>query len=300
MCRKLFSLQSSEKSLARKKDILKCEETMKLDKSLQLASNSLKEADSVSRVDIDGTKLDTMIAKAKADSVCEADVYASVSSKVNKQNGKSQHGNVVRRTKPSRGDVPLHFYQNRDSIHWDADTDSDCSESSNSDNHPKFVDVTEAPVSAFSVVQPQNSLAAKTNSHYLNSSNPAGISVSQPANGKIYQAPSKLSQGANHAKSNQLQQQYQKLQEMQRHFRSSPCISMTTPISTPTSSSIRPLPGALNASFITPTSSRSSSSCSSGKPAIAPKPQLLASRLSNGKKDGDSESLLEDVNSTTV
>lgn len=275
--------------MARKRDILQCDEMVKLDTSLELASVSLKDADSSPRVDIDRTKLDNMIAKAKTSSLPKNGVPSS-----SKENGRFQSSNVIRRNK-QRVDKSQ-FYQNRDSIHWDAETDSDCSESSNSNNPTRFVDVTEAPVSAFSVVQPQNSLAARNNTHF--SSNSTSLSVSQPANGKIYQAPSKLSQGANQHKSSQLQEQYQKLQEMQRHFRSSPCIAMTATTNTPTSSSIRPMAGALNASFITPTSSRSSSSCSSGKPAVAPKPQLHANRLLNGKNLSLSEG--PDPHSTTV
>lgn len=272
---------------------MQCDEKVKLDTSLGLASDSWKKADSAPRVDIDSTKLDHMISQAKLNSLHKNGV-SSPSLKTSKENGRPQNGNVIRRNK-QRGDK-YQFYQNRDSIHWDAETDSDCSESSNSDNPMKFVDVTEAPTSAFSIVHPQNSLAAKNSTHM--SSNSTSLSVSQPANGKIYQAPNKLSHGANQNKSSQLQEQYQKLQEMQRHFRSSPCMSLTTPSHTPTSSSIRPMAGALNASFITPTSSRSSSSCSSGKPAVAPKPQQLTNRLPNGKNLSLSEG--QDVHSTTV
>ena len=273
-----------------------CEERLQLDKSLDLASKSLKEADSVPPVDIDGSKLQDMMCKAKSDSHT---LNGHLPPKLSKPNGKASQSSVIRRNKQSHNNRPPQLYQNRDSINWDAESDSDCSERSNVEHTTKFIDVTKAPASAFSVVQPQNSVASSRTNFYISAqspnSHPTSLSVSQPANGKIYQAPHKLSQATDHNKSSQLQQQYQKLQEMQRHYRSSPSIQMATP----TSPSIRPVMGALNASFITPTSSRSSSSCSSGKPAIAPKPQILAERLSACRKDGDSGSL-QDMNSTTV
>lgn len=266
---------------------------MKLEKSLELASKSLKDAETVPRVDVDESKLTDMMAQAKSDNGQHINGFSSA--KLPKQNGKLQQHTVMRGNKPPRGEKPMQFYQNRDSINWDVESDSDDSENFKSDHSSKFIDVTEAPLSAFSVVQPQNTAPKNDFHQFHNRAHPTSGFVNQPANGKIYQAPSSVNQTVNQHKSSHLQQQCQKLQQMQRHFRTSPA-----PNNTPTSPSIRPMTGALNASFITPTSSRSSSSCSLGKPAIAPKPQILTDRLVIGRKESQNNSQPKDVQSTTV
>ncbi|XP_067944042.1 coiled-coil domain-containing protein AGAP005037-like isoform X2 [Watersipora subatra] len=205
------SIANAEKSLFRRKEILRSKDVLKFEKSLELANKSLKDAEKMQKGDAKGeNSLEKVAARAKE---YKRDNTASSPRHVRSNDAVSS---VVHRSKTRNQALP--FVQNRDSIHWDAESDSDedCSPRNND-----FIDITESPVSAFTVV---NKSADSQQTNFMNGSHPV-YSQSSPVrnherqvipNGKIY-----TSTGSDQSDSRRkdLQQQCQKLQELQQNHR---------------------------------------------------------------------------------
>ena len=148
----------------------------------------------------------------------------------------------------------------------------------------------------------------RTNPHVSPSDRPQWRAhhVSIP-NGKVYTPPKQsVRSPPDEARRRDLQEQCQKLQELQRHHRLTPTIQATraptnTPNNTPT---LKPVPYS--------TTPLSRNLMSNGKPTIAPKPQALRNKLSastmsrpsdqdsNSSTDSDTEHALKEAKSTTV
>ena len=301
-----ITLQEAEKSVARRKNVMLAKEDLKFEKSLELASKNLKDAEEIPKVDISNEGLYEKLEKAKQQS--SSGVMRDIhSTNTNGHNNNTETKQLfVRRSKPpQRQELTLPFIQNRDSIHWDADTDSDEDAQQNKDR--PFIDVTES--SAFTVVPSRTSQSmVRTNPHVSPSDRPQWRAhhVSIP-NGKVYTPPKQsVRSPPDDARRRDLQEQCQKLQELQRHHRLTPTIQTTraptnTPNNTPT---LKPVPYS--------TTPLSRNLMSNGKPTIAPKPQALRNKLSasmmsrpsdqdsNSSTDSDSEHALKEAKSTTV
>lgn len=249
---------------------------------MELTAKNLKEAENLPPTDTTDDELEGMMRSAKSGQESDPKLQ-------HKQlNEKSSPYSYTKRT---RLNMNKHVIQNRDSINWDAASDSGDDENSTDQDEHEFVDVTEAPLSAFSVVQPQtNGQIGKNESNF----------TSVIPNGKVYTAPPSTDK-----KSFELQQQCQKLQQLQRDHLRSPINQPTSvPVNTPTSPSIQPVPGILNRSYnTTPVSTRCHASSSGRKPVIAPKPQLIPEKNIEFPSDNKLATGLfpeNDIKSTTV
>ena len=244
---------------------------------MELASKSLKDAEKLPKSDANAEKsLEKLLAQAK-----EYRQQVSPGSSHNANRDSNTNGNqqatkaaVLRRAKPHLKEQSLPFIQNRDSIHWDAESDSDedC-EHQNGD----FVDVTETAVSAFTVVNKNHNSIYVNGNHVKSNSqlSPVSSHTKQTIpNGKVYTSP----RGEpSESRRKDLEQQCQKLQELQRHHRLTPTGTSAKQSShSPASTVVTSVQTNANTSYVTPTSSRMSNG-NGIKPVIAPKPQLRTS-----------------------
>lgn len=260
----------------------------------------MKDAENIAKVDADDNKLESLVKQAKS-----TDMVLQKTDQV--KTNSLERPNSLQKRQPKLKENGTSFIQNRDSIHWDAETSSDEDSSPDYQDVEKefFVDVTEAPLSAFTLVNPQKQINGNgTNFHQT---------APQTPTGKVFKVPPASSSQSQECdtKSKELQEQCQKLQELQRNYRLTPSSQIIAPSNTPTSPSIQPVKGALNNSFSTPTSSRVPYNGSSvvKKPLIAPKPQVLSERIetrnanNNASATQESSSRLNnniDPKSTTV
>lgn len=190
--------------------------------------------------------------------------------------------------------------QNRDSINWDTDSDSDEAPSEpeliNNGHRTNFVDVTDAPFSAFHIVQPHKN--GNVNNQYFMHSH------TRHMNGKVYQPPqSGLTRHQNPsntaANGHDLHQQCRKLQELQRDYdnRSSTANSPTSPTS---QNSMLGSTRSINSPVISP---KGSNGCTT-KPVVAPKPKLSSKKFSSNTANVINVTVQKHVNedykSTTV
>lgn len=303
---RLFVLQDAEKSVARRKNVMLAKEDLKFEKSLELASKNLKDAEQLPKVNLSSEDLSEKLERAKLQSNSGILREKHVTNSNGHNNNHSTSEVVVRRAKPEqRLELSLPFIQNRDSIHWDADSDSE--EDAENSTRP-FIDVTES--SAFTVVPSRASQnMVRTNPHVSPSDrpqwrpNPHGTIP----NGKIYTPPKQSARSPpDEARRRDLQEQCQRLQELQRHHRHTPTIPGTrVPVNTPNATS-----NAKVAPYSTTPLTRNS--MDNGKPMIAPKPQALRGKLSASIKprtseqdcqsstDSDSDQSLKEAKSTTV
>jgi len=243
----------------RRKDVLLTKDVLKFEKSLELASKHIKEAESVPKVMIDDSQ-EQRVSRVRK----EATSSSAASTRLNQ----SDPDVIVRRPVTSTR-LTQSFIQNRDSIHWGADSDEDdppYADDNDSNGGGDFVDVTEAPVSAFTAVNRTNGHSQHSppkgispNRAALKSNSPSAFSHSTIPNGRMYSVPPPTAESENDHDSQSLREQCQKLAELQRSYNQTPI------------------------SDVTPTSSRS-------KPTIAPKPHIgskltiVPRNLSNGNK----------------
>lgn len=283
-----MTLQDAERSVARKKNLMLAKEGLKFEKSLELASKNLKDAEHMPRADISNEGLNEKLGMVKQPS--------GINGSTKQHNGTNGHSatngsldSVIRRSKPpQRQGLSLPFIQNRDSIHWDAESSED-----EVDNQGRpFVDVTET--SAFTVV-PVRANQVRTNPHISPSDHQKPWRTSNHhssiPNGKIYTPPKPPSiSPPDENKRRELEEQCQKLKELQRHHRLTPTPQSTrAPTNTPNTTPITQA-GSYHS---TPTSRNPNIN---GKPVIAPKPQILSNKLTASIKTKNSE---QDYNSST-
>lgn len=235
-----------------------------------MASKSLTEAEKLPKADASTEKsLEKLVEQAKEyqhQSQTNGFRHTNYENSNGKE-GQAKKETIVRRTKHQPKEQSLPFIQNRDSIHWDAESDSD------EDCSPKngdFVDVTESSTSAFTVVN-KGQFNNHVNGNHLPVSPVSPNSKQSIPNGKVYTPPSPQASETRHK---DLQQQFHKLQELQKNHRLTPTNQSmrvsadTTPISTPS-----PAPLGANKHLVTPALYKGANG-NGVKPVIAPKPQL--------------------------
>lgn len=257
-----------------------------------MASKSLKDAEQLPKGDTAAENgLDKLVERAKGyhqENPTNGPGRANHEPKVGRV-GQTNTAPVVRRSKPTLRESSLPFIQNRDSIHWDAESDSD---EDGSTRDRDFVDVTEASASAFTAVNKSQ------NGNYVNGNHLASTQMSPVnsldkqsiSNGKVYTSPRPSPEAVGSSRKD-LQQQCHKLQQLQKHHRLTPTgqPAVRSPPNTLPSTPSLSTHSSANSSFATPTSSRSTNG-NGIKPVIAPKPQLRGpARLPNSKASQQSE-----------